>query len=71
MEDLRLRDKTNIWHPFTQMQIAPPSIPLVKAKGSMLYDSEGNEYIDAISSWWVNMHGHGHPYLLKLFTINI
>jgi adenosylmethionine---8-amino-7-oxononanoate aminotransferase len=50
-----------IWHPFTQMKLAAPPIPIASAKGTILYGADGKEYIDAISSWWVNIHGHCHP----------
>ncbi len=63
--DLAHRDQAVIWHPFTQMQTAPLPIPIVRGKGSLLYDADGNEYIDAISSWWVNIHGHAHPYIAE------
>ena len=61
-EDL---DRKHIWHPFTQMQTAEKPLAITKGKGSLLFDKEGNTYIDAISSWWVNLHGHCHPYLAK------
>lgn len=61
-EDL---DKKHIWHPFTQMQTAEKPLAITKGKGSLLFDKEGNTYIDAISSWWVNLHGHSHPYLAE------
>jgi adenosylmethionine-8-amino-7-oxononanoate aminotransferase len=51
----------NIWHPFTQMKLAPEPIEIAKGKGTILTDVDGKEYIDAISSWWVNIHGHSHP----------
>ena len=59
------KDKKYIWHPFTQMRTSSPALPIVKAKGTLLTDEKGNEYIDAISSWWVNLHGHSHPYIAK------
>ena len=67
-------DRQYIWHPFTQMQSSTP-IPIIKGKGSCVYDEEGKEYIDAISSWWVNIHGHSHPYIAEkvskqLYTLN-
>lgn len=40
-------------------------IAIVKGKGSILFDEKGNQYIDAISSWWVNLHGHAHPYIAE------
>lgn len=59
------RDKKVIWHPYTQMKNALPHIPIVKGEGVYLYDEEGNRYIDAVSSWWVNIHGHAHPYIAE------
>lgn len=56
-------DKKYVWHPFSQMKTDPVPIPIVKAKGSILIDENGKEYIDANSSWWVNVHGHGHPHI--------
>ena len=38
-----------------------PMIPIRRATGVWLEDYDGKRYIDAISSWWVNLHGHGHP----------
>ncbi|CCH56315.1 adenosylmethionine-8-amino-7-oxononanoateaminotransferase [Fibrisoma limi BUZ 3] len=59
------RDKAVIWHPFTQMQTAPLPIPIVRAEGSVLYGADGRTYLDMISSWWVNLHGHAHPYIAE------
>ena len=59
------RDLACIWHPFTQAQTAPPPIPIVRGQGSYLYSETGNAYLDAISSWWVNLHGHAHPYIAE------
>ena len=64
-QNLASRDEAVIWHPFTQHQIEPISIPIASGKGAHLYDTDGKKYIDAISSWWVNTHGHGHPYLAQ------
>lgn len=47
-----------IWHPFTQMKTAPAPLHVVRAKDCTLYTADGKAYIDAISSWWVNIHGH-------------
>ena len=58
-----LRDQACIWHPFTQAQTAAPPIPILRGKGSYLYSEAGDAYLDAISSWWVNLHGHAHPYI--------
>ncbi len=59
------RDEKVIWHPFTVQKNRAPVIPIVKGKGSILFDESGNEYIDAISSWWVTLHGHAHPYIAE------
>jgi adenosylmethionine-8-amino-7-oxononanoate aminotransferase len=59
------RDKRVIWHPFTQQKNMADPIPIVKGLGSLLYGEDGNSYIDAISSWWVNLHGHAHPYIAE------
>ena len=59
------KDKKYIWHPFTQMKSAEAAIPIVKGEGTLLIDEKGNTYIDAISSWWVNLHGHSHPYIAE------
>lgn len=59
------RDKKYIWHPFTQQKNMAPPLAIAKAEGSLLYDEIGNAYIDAISSWWVNIHGHAHPYIAE------
>ena len=59
------RDAKVLWHPFTQHQTAPFSIPIVRAEGVYLFDENGKRYIDAIASWWVNLHGHSHPYIAQ------
>jgi adenosylmethionine-8-amino-7-oxononanoate aminotransferase len=59
------RDLKVIWHPYTQMQTALPPIPIVRGEGACLYDENGKKYIDAVSSWWVNIHGHANPYIAQ------
>ncbi len=59
------QDRSCVWHPFTQRQIARPPIPIISAKGIYLHSEEGRRYLDGISSWWVNLHGHGHPYIIE------
>ncbi len=59
------RDLKVIWHPYTQMKTALPPIPIIRGEGACLYDENGKEYIDAVSSWWVNIHGHAHPYIAQ------
>lgn len=59
------KDQKYIWHPFTQMKTAGAALPIVKGVGTLLIDDKDNSYIDAISSWWVNLHGHSHPYIAE------
>jgi adenosylmethionine-8-amino-7-oxononanoate aminotransferase len=59
------RDAKVIWHPYTQHLNLGLPISIVKGEGALLYDETGREYIDAISSWWVNLHGHAHPYIAE------
>lgn len=59
------RDKKVIWHPYTQMKNALPHVPIVRGEGVYLFDEEGKKYIDAVSSWWVNIHGHAHPHIAQ------
>lgn len=56
-------DKKFVWHPFTQMRdwLKREPIVIVDGKGSILRDARGNEYLDANSSIWTNLHGHRHP----------
>jgi len=54
-----------IWHPFTQEALDPPPIPIARAEGAYIYTTTGRKIIDAISSWWVNIHGHCHPAIMK------
>ena len=56
-------DRRHVWHPYTQMQLAPPPLPVARAQGVYLHLEDGRKILDAISSWWVNLHGHNHPRL--------
>ena len=62
---LQKDDCQYVWHPFTQMQEWERHPPLIirRGKGSYVYDMEGNAYLDATASIWVNVHGHQHPRL--------
>lgn len=55
------RDRECVWHPYDNQE----SIPILKGKGSYLYAQDGTRYLDAISSWWVNLYGHTHPYIVQ------
>ena len=57
------RSLSSVWHPYTQMKHHEefPLFALSRGSGSWLFDYEGNKYLDAISSWWVNLFGHANP----------
>ncbi|MCS7073074.1 MAG: adenosylmethionine--8-amino-7-oxononanoate transaminase [Bacteroidia bacterium] len=65
LTDLIIRDNSVIWHPYTQMKTAPYPIPIVAGSGCYLITEDGRQIIDAISSWWVSIHGHGNPVLAQ------
>jgi len=50
-----------IWHPFTNSLLDPAPLPVERAEGVYLYTKDGGKILDAISSWWVNLHGHANP----------
>ena len=61
---LRALDLAHVWHPCTQMkdhEREMPLVPLRSGRGAWLEDFDGKRYLDAISSWWVNLWGHAHP----------
>ncbi|MFO7720578.1 MAG: adenosylmethionine--8-amino-7-oxononanoate transaminase, partial [Gillisia sp.] len=55
---LSQRDQKHLWHPLTQHKLSNEMLAIVRAKGSVLYDEHGNEYIDGIASWYTSMYGH-------------
>lgn len=59
------RDKKFVWHPFTRQKNMDAPIAIARAEGSYVIDENGKQYLDAISSWWVNVHGHAHPYIAQ------
>jgi adenosylmethionine-8-amino-7-oxononanoate aminotransferase len=63
--NLTALDRKYIWHPFTPQKSMTDPIAIVSGKGSLLFDENGKSYIDAISSWWVTLHGHAHPYIAE------
>ena len=64
------RDLKVVWHPCTQMKDHEkiPMIPVKKGKGVWLTDYNNKKYIDAISSWWVNLFGHSNTYINNKIT---
>jgi adenosylmethionine-8-amino-7-oxononanoate aminotransferase len=63
MSSLVEKDSKYIWHPFNHK--GTEIVPIVKAEGAYLFGEDGKRYIDGFSSWWVNMHGHCHPYIAE------
>ena len=59
------RSRRAVWHPCSQMKAyeTQPLLAVARAEGVWLHDTEGRRYLDAISSWWVNLFGHQHPHI--------
>ncbi len=62
-QTLLMRSLASVWHPCTQMKHHEtyPLIPISRGEGVWLYDADGKRYLDAVSSWWVNLFGHNNP----------
>ena len=56
-----MKSSLHIWHPFTNGALDPAPLLVQRAEGVHLYTADGRKIIDAISSWWVNLHGHANP----------
>jgi len=63
MSNISERDKKVVWHPFTHLKNASLPLHLTRGEGVYLFDDAGNKYIDAFSSWWVNLHGHANNHI--------
>ena len=70
-QDLVERSLASVWHPCTQMKHHEqfPLVAISHGKGAWLYDHDANRYLDAISSWWVNLFGHAMSYAMSLQKI--
>lgn len=68
--DLATRSLAAVWHPCTPMKRheTEPLLAVARAQGPWLYDTAGHRYLDAISSWWVNLFGHSHPHIRAALT---
>ncbi len=64
------RSLNSVWHPCTQMKQHPalPLVPIARGEGVWLEDFDGKRYLDGISSWWVNLFGHGNPQINAAIT---
>ncbi|MGB9130185.1 MAG: aminotransferase class III-fold pyridoxal phosphate-dependent enzyme, partial [Thiobacillus sp.] len=70
MDDLLNRTRAAVWHPCTQMKQleAAPPLAIARGEGPWLIDPDGRRYLDAISSWWVNLFGHCNPRINAAIT---
>ncbi len=59
------KDNRYVWHPYTHQKSSLPALPIARGKKTKLIDEDGNKYIDGVSSWWVNIHGHGNKFIAK------
>ena len=68
--DLLSRTRAAVWHPCTQMKQleAAPPLAIARGEGAWLIDTDGRRYLDAISSWWVNLFGHCNPRINAAIT---
>lgn len=68
--DLLTRSLAAVWHPCTQMKRheSLPLVPIARGSGVWLYDPDGKRYLDAVSSWWVNLFGHSNPRINAAIT---
>ncbi len=68
VENLSSRDKKHLWHPLTQHKLNKKHLAITGAKGALLYDEEGKEYIDGIASWYTVMYGHCNEQIISAMT---
>lgn len=59
------KDQKYLWHPFTQEKTAEQSLCIARGEGAYIYDDQDKGYLDLISSWWCNLHGHSNPEIAK------
>lgn len=68
LSSLAARDQKVLWHPYSQHGLHQDILPVVSGSGSYLTLENGHRVLDAISSWWVNIHGHAHPSMVAAIT---
>jgi adenosylmethionine-8-amino-7-oxononanoate aminotransferase len=70
---LQHRSLQSVWHPCSQMKAHEqlPLLPIARGEGPWLYDYDGHRYLDAISSWWVNLFGHANPRINAALTAQL
>lgn len=64
-------DRRIIWHPFTPLGKKEPPLLVTAGRGAYLHTYDGRAILDAVSSWWVNLHGHGHPEIAKAVAAQV
>lgn len=67
-QPIKKSNNDHIWYPFTQHKIREQNHHVVRGEGAFLYMDNGHKVYDAISSWWVNLHGHCHPKIVEAIT---
>ncbi len=67
------RSRRAVWHPCTQMKAHEtlPLVPIARGEGAWLHDFDGHRYLDAVSSWWVNLFGHANPRINAALTAQL
>ena len=71
MSDLKDIDKKLIWHPFTSLLDEAERLLITSAQGIYLTTDDGRTIMDAVSSWWVNLHGHSNPFIAKAMSAGL
>jgi adenosylmethionine-8-amino-7-oxononanoate aminotransferase len=69
MDNLHELDRKNIWHPFTPLVGENDPVLITRAEGIYLYSDDGRKIIDAVSSWWVNLHGHANSFIAEAVAL--
>ena len=71
--DWLARSRAAVWHPCTQMKLHEtlPLVPIARGAGAWLFDFDGRRYLDAVSSWWVNLFGHANPRIGAALTAQL
>ena len=64
-ENLSTRDEKHLWHPLTQHKLGKIPLAISSAKGALLFDENGKEYIDGIASWYTVMYGHSNKHIVS------
>ena len=67
-DDIATLDLRHVWHPFTQQSTAGPFPEAVEADGAYIVTRDGERLLDMVSSWWVTLHGHAQPAIVKAIS---